>query len=135
MMNSVTSRAPHVLLLVFSLGGALACSPAPGVRDISPEVLLSRPANSGMLILDVRSPEEFGGGHVPGAVNIPYDQVEGRLAEIEPHRGDDIVIYCEKGGRAGKAADVLLEAEFPNLLHLAGDMSEWRAAGRELARP
>ena len=66
---------------------------------------------------------------MPGAVNIPYDQVSARLSELEPHRGKDIVIYCEKGGRAGKAADVLAGADFPNLLHLAGDMSEWRAAG------
>jgi rhodanese-related sulfurtransferase len=109
---------------------SLACSASTGIRDISPEELLARPAGGDTLILDVRTPDEFAGGHVPGAVNIPYDQVSDRLAELESHRTNDIVIYCERGGRAGKAGDVLLGAGFTNLLHLAGDMSGWRAAGR-----
>lgn len=96
---------------------------------------MDRPSNGKTLILDVRTPEEFAGGHVPGAVNIPYDQVSARLSELEPHRGNDIVIYCEKGGRAGKEADVLAGTNFPNLLHLAGDMSGWRAAGHPIANP
>ena len=108
----------------------LACAGSAEVLDISPDELLARLAGGDTLILDVRTPEEFAGGHVPGAVNIPYDQVPSRLAELDAHRGDDIVIYCEKGWRAGKAAEALRGAGFPNLLHLTGDMSEWRAAGR-----
>lgn len=108
---------------------SLACSAGPEqVRDITQETLLSAPAST--LILDVRTPEEFSAGHVPNAINIPHDQVEGRLSEIASHRDSPVVVYCERGGRAGRAATVLAEAGFSDLQHLDGDMIAWRANDR-----
>lgn len=119
------STAIVVLLLV-----GIGCNArVPAVRDISPEQLLSNPPTEA-LILDVRTPKEFRSGHVPGAVNIPHDELGMRLAEIEPDRGRPIVVYCERGGRAGKAASLLLDAGFEDIRHLEGDMSEWRAKNR-----
>jgi rhodanese-related sulfurtransferase len=104
--------------------------------DISPEDLLARAAGaSPPLILDVRSPGEYEQGHVPGAVNIPHDQVAARLAELEESRDRDIVVYCESGRRAGLVTDTLSEAGFGKVMHLAGDMRSWRAAGRVTERP
>ena len=108
---------------------ALACSGAGtgDVREISPQELLSvlrEPDAS--LVLDVRSAEEFAGGHVPGARNVEYDQVATRLDELGPAR--EVVVYCERGSRAAVASDALREAGF-TVRHLTGDMSGWRAAG------
>ncbi len=120
------------LLLFLSV---LACgAPEPGVSDISQEQFLSNPPESA-LILDVRTADEFAAGHVPGAVNVPHDQLASRLGELEGEKDRPVVVYCERGGRAGKAASVLLEAGYADIRHLAGDMTEWRANDRPIARP
>jgi phage shock protein E len=104
---------------------ALACSAAPSdVMEISQDDLLSDP--SGVFLLDVRTPNEFAAGHIPNAVNIPYDQLAGRLTEIEEFRDESVVVYCESGVRAGKATSVISGAGFSKIYHLDGDMSGWR---------
>ncbi len=98
--------------------------------DISQVELMQRiKTNHAGLILDVRSPEEYAEGHVPGAINIPHDQLGSRLAEIGSYKDKEIVLYCAVGGRAGKAANTLRAAGFSKLLHLDGDMNGWRSNG------
>jgi rhodanese-related sulfurtransferase len=82
-------------------------------------------------VLDVRSAEEFAGGHVPGAVNMSQEQVAARIGELDPARG--VVVYCERGPRAAKAADLLRDAGFA-VQHLTGDMSAWREQGLPIER-
>jgi rhodanese-related sulfurtransferase len=86
-------------------------------------------------VLDVRTPEEFAAGHVPGAINVPHDQVEARLPELQTKLGGkDVVVYCRSGRRAGMALSVLEQAGFRRLGHLEGDMNAWSAAGRPIAK-
>lgn len=100
---------------------------AADVPDISQEGLLqSLKSAEAPLVLDVRTPDEYKQGHVPGAVNIPHTEVANRLAELGNKKDRNMVLYCEKGGRAAKAADVLMKEGFTNLKHLTGDMSAWR---------
>jgi phage shock protein E len=84
-------------------------------------------------VLDVRAPEEFVTGHVPGAVNIPYDQVAARLAEVPKDK--DVVLYCRSGRRAAMAAEVLAAQGYTRLMHLEGDMPAWIAQGRPVETP
>lgn len=122
-------------IAVFALATALACDAAPpGVTELSAdEFLKSPPAEA--LVLDVRTAEEFASGHVPGAVNISHTELASRVTELSSAKSDPVVVYCERGGRAGKAATVLLDAGFSDVRHLAGDMSEWRAKGRATETP
>lgn len=100
------------------------------VTDISQADLMQRiKSNHAGLILDVRSPQEYAEGHVPGAINIPHNQIGSRLAEIGSHKDKDIILYCEIGGRASAAANTLQAAGFNKLLHLEGDMKGWRSNG------
>lgn len=78
------------------------------------------------VVLDVRSPEEFRTGHVPGAVNIPHRQVGARLGELVAGKERGIVVYCEGGPRAEYAEQVLANAGFERIYHLEGDMAAWR---------
>jgi rhodanese-related sulfurtransferase len=86
-----------------------------------------------LFLLDVRTPEEFAEGHVPGAVNISHDQLAARLAEVPKDK--DVVLYCRSGRRAGMAADVLRANGYTSLSHLEGDMQAWVANGRPIAKP
>ena len=125
----------RIVLLLLASAWLFACAEAESrITPISPEALLSAPP-AGALILDVRRPDEYGTSHVPGAINVPHDQVEARIAELGEDRDRTIVVYCESGRRAGMAGDVLLAAGFSDVRHLEGDMSGWREAGRPTAQP
>ena len=75
-------------------------------------------------MIDVRTPAEFKGGHVPNATNIPVDEVERRLAEVDKLTGGDrakpVVLYCGKGGRAAKAKQVLESAGYERVINGGG---------------
>ena len=61
-------------------------------------------------MLDVRTPAEFACGHVPDAVNIPLDELRGRLDEID--RGQRIIAYCQVGQRGYLATRILQQAGY-----------------------
>lgn len=108
---------------------ALACA-AGSSEDatISPDALAERISGAtAPLVLDVRTSNEFASGHVPGAVNVPHTELSSRLAELGDARDREVVVYCERGGRAALAEQLLREAGFRSVLHLEGDMSAWRA--------
>lgn len=79
-------------------------------------------------ILDVRTPGEFDGGHIPGAVNVPVDQLDayaGRIATANP----DLILVCQSGARATTAQRRLSEAGSRRGQVLAGGMAAWMSAG------
>jgi rhodanese-related sulfurtransferase len=78
---------------------------------------------SGARLVDVRTPGEFAAGHIPGAINIPVQQLESRLGELEP-KDTAIVVYCRSGSRSGNAAGMLKNAGFAVVRDL-GPMSRW----------
>lgn len=116
-------------------GLLLAATPIPGCADAGETTTIDQAAlaarlgdGSPLLILDVRTPDEFERGHIPGAVNIPHTELAGRLAELGPADAEQIVVYCERGGRAEMARSTLQDAGFHRVLHLDGDMRAWRDA-------
>ena len=121
-------NALKILSLLLTIN--LACANPPQFDQISQQQLLQKTVPV-QLILDVRTPEEFSQGHVPGAQNIPYDQVPNRLDEIIKLSGDKnapIAVYCRSGRRAGKALTTLKASGFMKLFHLQGDMNAWQAS-------
>ncbi len=65
----------------------------------------------GARLLDVRTPEEFAGGHLPGAVNIPVQALAARVRDLgAPHA--PVVVYCRSGARSARAASMLRAAGF-----------------------
>jgi len=111
---------------------ALACAPpAPDApAEVSARELLGRlDAGEAPVLLDVRSREEYAAGHVPGARNLPHDELAARAGELAELRDEELVLYCESGRRAEFARQILAERGFRQLRHLDGDMSGWREAG------
>ena len=86
------------------------------------------------VILDVRTPEEYSQGHIPGAINIEYRELPSRISEISSLSNKKIVVYCERGVRANIAEETLKKAGFSEVLHLEGDMSGWRERGFEVEK-
>jgi len=79
------------------------------------------------VFLDVRTPKEYAAGHVPGAVNIPVQQLQQRLSEVPKDKR--LYVYCESGVRAGKASKMLVDAGFGSVENVPTSMRGWRAAG------
>lgn len=101
--------------------------------DIAPAKLLATNTQD-WLILDVRSAEEYAEGHVPGAINIPHTALASRIEEISEFSDKPVVVYCRSGFRAGKAGDILQQANFKDVRHLDGDIMAWKDAGYEMKK-
>lgn len=110
-------------------------NPLPSAAKVPAEAVQSRlgSAAGAPVLLDVRTPEEFAAGHLPGAKNIPYDQIPSRIRELKSVQDSEIVVYCRTGRRAGIAIDILSGAGFRKLGHLDGDYEAWSAAGRPVS--
>ncbi|WP_246491678.1 ArsR/SmtB family transcription factor [Actinomadura alba] len=102
------------------------------LEPVSQDELARRIEEGDVVVVDVRPPAEYAAGHILGAINLPNDQLEARLAELPP--GADVVAYCR--GRycllAPKAVRAL-RAHGHNARPLAGGMPEWRRAGLPVA--
>lgn len=77
-------------------------------------------------VLDVRTPEEFAEGRVPGAKNIPVADIAERAAEVPKDR--PVVVYCRSGARVQRANAILRERGYDNLVEMEGSMLAWDAA-------
>ncbi|MBZ4420225.1 rhodanese-like domain-containing protein [Myxococcus sp. RHSTA-1-4] len=82
-----------------------------------------RRVEAGATLVDVRTPEEFASGHLPGALNIPVDELSRRLGELgSPEK--PLVVYCRSGARSTRAEQLLKERGFQQVLNL-GPMWAW----------
>ena len=95
---------------------------SPTIRVTELQHQLAGPAQ----LIDVRSASEFASGHIPGAVNIPMDQIEARLDDLRP--AGPIVLICQAGKRARMTAG-LLEPCQRQISVLEGGTSAWISAG------
>ncbi len=133
------SRTLPLLLTCALLCAALPVLAEPAAAELAADALVARQAtgDAALIVLDVRSAEEFAAGHVPGAINVPHDALEGQLSALPQLKDHDVVVYCKSGRRAGLALEVLARHGYTRLQHLSGDMEGWRAASRpvELTPP
>lgn len=125
-------------LLLGALLAACASSPPPPAAATAPNEATpaqsSPPAGhvdaktahalvgSGARLIDVRSPEEFAGGHIEGAESVPVATVD--AAELGP-KDSPLVLYCASGARAARAATVLRAKGYTRVYEL-GAMSSWK---------
>jgi rhodanese-related sulfurtransferase len=107
---------------------------APPVPEIDVDDVATRLAGGddrSPLLLDVREPDEYGEGHIPGAVNLPQAELASRLDEIPRHR--PVYTVCRSGVRSLRSAQFLIQAGFREVTSVAGGTLAWRGAGRPLA--
>jgi len=81
----------------------------------------------GVQVVDVRTPAEYSGGHVPGAINIPHMSIIARKAELAQDR--EIVFICQMGQRSALAAEFAAAVGFKDLYNVEGGTEAWIKAG------
>ncbi len=109
-------------------------------RNISPQSLCSVLSKKpGTILLDVRTPEEFNGtaqenfGRLKGAINIPVQELESRIAELAKYKQKEIIVYCSHSHRSPRASYLLTQNGFKQVSNMEGGMSVWNDAVKDAA--
>ena len=122
-------------LLLFLLTLLAACSTTVGIETVSAadaaSLLDDRPE---VAIIDVRTPEEFGEGHIAGATMLDFYRADFRDRIAELDRDAPYVIYCRSGNRSGQTKDIMAELGFTDVTDIDGGVVAWVQAGYGLVR-
>lgn len=85
--------------------------------------------NADASVIDVRSPEAYGKGHIVNAKNIPFDQIDAQSAKLDSMKSQTIVVVCDAGTTSTKVVDRLRKSGVEKVFGLRGGMSAWSQAG------
>ena len=121
--------SPSLLLaLVTMLVILVSCSGQASYTDVTVEEAREMIVQQEVVLLDVRNVEEYNSSHIPGAILIPLDELESRLAELNP--SSYILVYCSTGGcQSEKAPRILVSNDFIHVWNLKGGFVQWKVQG------
>lgn len=97
------------------------------------ELLASPP--DGLIILDIRTPDEFRAGHIPAAVNLDFFSPRFELKLAELPKNTPILLYCRSGNRSAQALEYFEEAGLGPVYHLTRGFKQWQADGLPATAP
>jgi phage shock protein E len=131
-------RRMIVLLATFALAVA-ACGGTDviGVETVSPskaaEVVADAPAD--LVVLDIRTPEEYAAGTIEGSVNMDFYAADfaDQLAALD--RDATYVLFCRSGNRSATAAQMMRDLDFAEVYEINGGIVAWSQAGQPIALP
>ncbi len=101
---------------------------ASGLVNIEP-IAAVQLINGDAVVIDLRSVDTFSQGHIVGARNIPADELDAKMNNLEDLKSKSIVAVCDAGTTSTKAVSTLREAGFESVFGLKGGMSGWSQAG------
>jgi rhodanese-related sulfurtransferase len=103
-----------------------------GVSEISPQEAKAGTEAAYAQFIDVRTREEYAGGHAARTRNIPLDELPNQLGSLE--RNEPVYLICRSGARSKKAADILVDNGFRQAISISGGTEAWQAAGLPMAQ-
>lgn len=123
---------PPLLPIALLLGGIPAAAQTPG--SISVQQLQAELADQRVKLVDVRTPQEWSTGHIPGALHIDWfdDDFKARVSQLDKDR--PVRLYCAGGGRSEEARQMLREMGFTDLYDLDGGIAAWKKAGGQIVK-
>jgi len=104
------------------------------IQEISPQDAASALKRGDALLIDVRDPDEWEEGHIPGAKNFSRGTVELEIEGAAPDLSTTIITHCGGGGRSALAAESLQRMGYKNVKSMAGGFKAWKAAGLPATR-
>ncbi len=113
-----------------AIAGYVACNTLDGVMPVVTWRELAAADRSEVCLVDVRTPEEYALGTIDGAVNIPLDDLRGRLGEID--RDSDVIVFCAVGLRGYLAQRILLGRGYRRVRNLAGGYKTYSLATQKV---
>src|SRR5579871_4654810 len=105
------------------------------IEEVDPAEVRDELTN-GTVLVDVREPEEWAAGHIPGAKHVPKSYLESRIEGAVPDRGQHVVLYCASGNRSAWAARTLLDdLGYEHVESMTGGFTLWKDRGYEVDFP
>lgn len=102
------------------------------VKQVSAHDALAKHGGAGRTVfLDVREPNEWNLGRIPGALHIPRGMLETKIEQAVP-RDASVIIYCASGNRSALAADTMQQMGYQDVASLAGGWRDWVGAGGQV---
>ncbi len=106
---------------------APAAQPTVLPADVTSKMVEELRATGAIVIIDVREPDEYAVGRIPGSTLIPLGELAGRTDEVPTDK--PVVMVCRSGNRSAEAVQILQKAGFTNIHNMIGGMKAWTAAG------
>ena len=125
----IITRTQRQFLWLTTLLFAVLLSLSVRAEQMVPEVALTKVAQGAMLV-DVRTPEEYAEGHLPEAINIPFEQIVEVFAKQGIAKDTPVVVYCRSGRRSGIAKESLDNAGYQAVYNGGGYYTLKASAGR-----
>ena len=116
-------------VLIFFLGQTLNATELWSVDELKSKIDYSPHQ---MVLLDVRSPEEFASGKIKNSINIPHEELLSDLDLVSKYRGEKLVVYCQSGRRADLVINKLEDHGFTGIVDIKGDILAWSKANYPL---
>jgi len=118
----------YLLIFIIITSGLLLLFPkalSGGIKtiDVKNAVLLMN--RETCIIIDVRNEEKFNAGHIPNAINIPFNKFSEEIDRLKRESEKTILVYCGSGNSSGKAMKILNQKEFKSAMIIEGGFSEW----------
>ena len=109
-----------------------ACSSDNAAQKVSPKEFSEVIADPTIVILDVRTPQEFAEGHLANAINIDFQSgnFEQEIASLDKTK--TYAVYCRSSNRSGQAVKVMAKAGFTSMYDMDGGIIDWQAAGGQI---
>jgi len=104
------------------------------IREVTVEEARAK-AEKGAAVVDVREPDEWANGHVPGAIYIPRGYLELRIEEKVPDKSQEVVVYCAGGTRSAFGAKSMQELGYKNVTSMTGGFGKWKESGFPIQIP
>ena len=77
-----------------------------------------------LIVVDVRTQDEYASGHIAKSLLLPYDEIEKKAANLLPDKSGAIIVYCRSGNRSKIAAETLIKLGYTNVADMGG-ISDW----------
>ena len=114
-----------ILLAALLLAGCVAPTEEITYRQISmTDAVTMMEEETGYIILDVRTPEEFAERHIPGAINIPNETISTEEIPELPDKDQLVLVYCRSGNRSKQASEKLAVLGYTNIVEFGG-INDW----------
>ena len=118
-------RILPIFLAALLLAGCTVPAEEATYRQINmDEAITMMEEESGYIILDVRTPEEFADKHIPGAINIPNETIRTEEIPELPDKDQLILVYCRSGNRSKQASEKLVALGYTNIVEFGG-INDW----------
>ena len=121
-------------LLVITFLLARSFAGAKGIKDVNATEAVRLINQQDAVVLDVRTEDEFKGGHVLNSIHIPVGLLQNRINELEDYKSKPVIVNCRTGNRSAAACSVLRKQGFTSIFKLQGGILAWENANLPLIK-